>query len=296
MQLPSPWGHELAGPSRPHLFWEDTHVLHTLYLQTQERKGWKSKLYFLSEMNFCLVPVLALLAYCPLRARNGLEASNRKEKKNPKTNKDSPGPFQPFSDAEVCCISSCFVLFLLQPKQDLLWTLKWLVCLLGAELATTGRQTWNIAQALGSLREATAVGCWFLLTSWGAGRHLLLAVYKGSFAPLYPQGICTDTFNVWCRKENHAVAHQILWGVRGWVRKMNVLLDIEWGWKTLAQFIVSYILNRELFSGLVLTLSLLSLCSPRDWFLAITSNISCLPSPEVLSCTVPIPSYLIFFW
>lgn len=125
MQLPSPWGHDLAGPSRLHLFWEDTHVLHTLNLQTHERRGWKSKLNFLSEMNYCLVPVLALLAYCPLRARNGLEASNRKKNNN----KGSLDPFQPFSDAEVCCISSCFVLFLLQLKQGLLWTLKWLsVC------------------------------------------------------------------------------------------------------------------------------------------------------------------------
>lgn len=84
MQLPSPWGHDLAGPSRPHFSGEDAHVLHALYLQTHERRDWNSKLSFLSGMNYCLVPVLALLACCPLRAHNGLEASNRKkEKKKP---------------------------------------------------------------------------------------------------------------------------------------------------------------------------------------------------------------------
>lgn len=64
------------------------------------------------------------------------------------------------------------------------------------------------------------------------------------------------------------------------VLKVKNLVDTIWKWKALVQFVVLRILSRELLSGLVLTLLLLPLHSSGGWFLAITSNRSCLPSTE----------------
>lgn len=87
--------------------------IHALHFQKHEMRGRKSKPSFLS-LNHCLVPASALLAYCPLRTHNGFEALNGK--KHHQKKKVRLGFFQPFSDPEVCCMNSYFVLFLLQLK------------------------------------------------------------------------------------------------------------------------------------------------------------------------------------
>lgn len=145
-----------------------------------------------------------------------------------------------------------------------------------------------------SLREAAAVRSWFLLDFPRCWEPAVRAMCRGSFTRLSAFLLARSVANP--EKKTAAWPTKLLRHKRLRVRKMNLLMDAVWQWKALAQFIASCIWNRELFPRLVLTPSLLSLLYSRDWFLAITWNVSCLPSPEVLSWAIPILSSLIFFW